>query len=272
MAYLQNLHTHTSFDHGADTPEEIVKKAIEKGFDSIGFSGHAHTYYADNTFSMSPSRTIAYKKDVERLKREYKDKIKIFLGLEFDMYSDTPQDGYDYMIGSCHYLKMGDDFVNVDHDENYYKQMIDKYFDGDGMKLAKEYFRQAAMLPKFANIDILAHFDLITKNIDRADFFDYNSKQYLSYAVEALETLYKDVKLFEVNTGGIVRGYRKTPYPLLNIVKEMKRIGFGAVITSDCHNADHLDSDFDMARDLLREAGYKEKFILTDNGFKAIEL
>ena len=272
MGYLQNLHTHTSFDHGADTPEEIVKKAISKGFDSIGFSGHAYIYYSDNTFSMSPSRTIAYKNEIERLKIEYKDKIKIFLGLEFDMYSDTPQDGYDYLIGSCHYIKIGDEFVNVDHDEAYYKVIIDKYFGGDGMKFAKEYYRQVAMLPQFAKIDILAHFDLITKNIDRADFFDYNSKEYLYYATEALETLYKDVKVFEVNTGGVVRGYRKTPYPMLNIIKEMKRIGFDAVITSDCHNADHLDSGFDSAAELLKEAGYTEKCILTDNGFEKIKL
>ncbi|MBO4468111.1 MAG: histidinol-phosphatase HisJ family protein [Clostridia bacterium] len=272
MAYLQNLHTHTSFDHGADTPEEIIKKAMQKGFDSIGFSGHSYTRYSDNTFSMSPSRTVAYKEDVKRLKLEYRDRIKIFLGLEFDMYSDTPQDGYDYLIGSCHYLKIGDNFVNVDHDEAYYKVMIDRYFGGDGMKFAKEYFRQIATFPKFAKIDILAHFDLITKNIDRADFFDYDSKEYISAAVEALETLYKDVKIFEVNTGGVVRGYRKTPYPMLNIIKEMKRIGFGAVITSDCHNADHLDSGFDTATELLKEAGYTEKYILTDNGFKAIEL
>ncbi len=272
MAYLQNLHTHTNFDHGINSPEEIVKKAIEKGFDSIGFSGHAYTFYSDKSYFMSPGKTKEYKKEVGRLKEAYKDKIKIFLGLEFDMYSDTEQDGYDYMIGSCHYIKIGNEYIGIDRDEAHYKNIIEKYFDGDGMKLAKEYFRQTAMLPQFANINILAHFDLITKNIDRASFFDYNSKEYMNSAIEALEILSKDIPVFEVNTGGIVRGYRKTPYPMLNIIKEMKRLGFGAVITSDCHDANFLDAYFGDAKELLKSAGYTEQMILTDNGFKAIEL
>ena len=272
MSYLQNLHTHTNFDHGLDSPEEVVKKAIASGFDSIGFSGHSYTSYSEYQFAMDPERTIKYKEEINRLKKEYSGKLKIFLGLEFDMYSDTPKDGYDYMIGSCHYLKIGDDYVGIDRDEAHYKNIIERYFDGDGMKLAKEYFKQVSALPQYAKIDILAHFDLITKNIDRASFFDYNSKEYMCAAIEALEVLAKDIPVFEVNTGGIVRGYRKTPYPMLNIIKEMKRLGFVATITSDCHDANYLDAYFDDAKELLKSAGYTEQMILTDNGFKAIGL
>lgn len=265
---MQNLHTHSSFDHGIDTPEEIVQKAIKTGFDSIGFSGHAYQFYCD-TFTMSPEGTIAYKKDVLRLKKKYAEKIKIYLGLEFDMYSDTPVTGYEYIIGACHYLKMGDDYVSIDRDEEHYRRIINEYFDSDGMKLVKEYYRQITFLPEYAEIDVLAHFDLITKNIDRCCFFDYNSKEYLSAAVEALTALRESIPLFEVNTGGIVRGYRKTPYPMLSLIKEMKRLGFGAIITSDCHDATYLDAYFDDAAALLREGGFEEKYILTDNGWMA---
>ncbi len=37
---LANYHTHTTYCDGKNTPEEIVLCAIEKGFTSIGFSGH----------------------------------------------------------------------------------------------------------------------------------------------------------------------------------------------------------------------------------------
>ena len=40
MNSLQNLHQHTVFCDGKDTPEEVVLTAIEKGFCGIGFSGH----------------------------------------------------------------------------------------------------------------------------------------------------------------------------------------------------------------------------------------
>ena len=38
----QNLHTHTVYCDGNDTPEEMVLTAIEKHFDILGFSGHGH--------------------------------------------------------------------------------------------------------------------------------------------------------------------------------------------------------------------------------------
>ena len=68
------------------------------------------------------------------------------------------------------------------------------------------------------------------------------------------------------------RGYKDIPYPLPFIIKEMKRCGFGAVITSDCHNAEYLDYGFAEARQLLSDCGYNETFILTDSGFKPIEI
>ena len=40
MTEKQNLHTHSSYCDGKDTPEELVLYAISAGFSSIGFSGH----------------------------------------------------------------------------------------------------------------------------------------------------------------------------------------------------------------------------------------
>ena len=221
MIYKQNLHTHSTFDDGKNPPEEMINVALAKGFDSIGFSGHAYMYYSEK-YSMSKQGTIEYRNEILRLKEKYKDKIKIYLGLEFDMFSDTDQSGYEYMLGSCHYLKIGNEFIGVDRPKEHYDQIIKEYFDGDGMKLAKEYYRQVSEYPKYAKIDILSHFDLVTRNIEKADYFDYNSKEYMSYVKESLETLKKDVNFFEVNTGVIVKGYKKTPYPLLSVIKEMK--------------------------------------------------
>ena len=45
--YKQNLHTHTTFCDGKNPAEDVVKKAIEKGFDSIGFSAHAPMSYSE---------------------------------------------------------------------------------------------------------------------------------------------------------------------------------------------------------------------------------
>ena len=67
MYQKQNLHTHSTFDDGKNPLEETVQKALDKGFDSLGFSGHAYMYYSEN-YSMSVAGTEEYKKEVLRLK------------------------------------------------------------------------------------------------------------------------------------------------------------------------------------------------------------
>ena len=70
-----------------------------------------------------------------------------------------------------------------------------------------------------------------------------------------------------MNTGAISRGYRTTPYPDPFIIKEMKRLGFGVVISSDCHQHAFMDCHFEAYKALLKECGYSERYILTKDGF-----
>ena len=271
MNSLQNLHTHTTYCDGKDTPCEMINAAIDKGFGGIGFSGHSYMFYSPS-HSMSLEGTEEYRAEISALKEKYKGKIDVFLGLEFDAYSVVDLSGYDYLIGSFHYLKIGDEYVGFDRSADEVARIINVYFGGDGMAFAKESYRQFATLTEYGSFDIIGHFDIITKNIEKQRFFDTDSKQYLGYAFEALDAMRGKIPFFEVNTGAISRGYRTTPYPMKNILKQMKEWGFGAIISSDCHDAKYLDCAFDDARELLLECGFKEKYILTQEGFSAVAL
>lgn len=268
---LQNLHTHTCYCDGADTPNEIIITALEKKFTSIGFSEHSYMNYSP-AFVKLGDKTEEYKKDVSELKERYKDRIKIYLGLEVDMYSDPDIKGYDYLIGSVHYLKCGEEYVGFDKTDTDVEHIINRYFGTDGIKYAKAYYETLAQLPQYGDFDIIGHFDIITKHSDKRNFFDTTSKEYINAAIEAAQALSGKIPFFEVNTGAIARGYRNTPYPSMPLIKELKRLGFGAVITSDCHNMTMLDCKFDDAAELLKECGFKEKYILTDSGFTAVSL
>jgi histidinol-phosphatase (PHP family) len=140
------------------------------------------------------------------------------------------------------------------------------------MAFVKCYYEHVSRLPEYYDFDIVGHFDLCYKHGQNAVFYDVESKEYKSYAIGAIEALAKKIPYFEVNTGCLSRGYKDVPYPLPFIVKEMKKHGFGAVISSDCHDANHLDCGFDEARRLLRDCGYNETFILTDSGFEPIKI
>jgi len=269
MENLQNLHTHSTFCDGIDTPEQMVNIAISKGFSGIGFSGHSYMHYAKD-HSMSLDGTEEYKKEVLRLKKAYADKIDVFLGLEFDMYSEIDLSGYEYLIGDVHYLKIGSEYVGFDRKAEVVKSVIEDYFDGDGMKFALRYYEEFSKVPQYGNFDIIGHYDLITKNLDTMTLFDADCKEYYNAAFSAMEALKGKIPLFELNTGAIARGYRKTPYPSVPLIKMFREMGFGAIITSDCHDGQYLDIGFEDCRKLLAECGFTERYILTNNGFSAV--
>lgn len=266
MMYPQNLHTNSTFCDGKDDPESTVKRALELGFTGIGFSEHSSMPYSPE-YSMSKENTVRYKQTINELKERYHDQIDVFCGLEFDMYSDDDQKGYDYMIGSMHYLKRGHEYIGFDRPVPVVQGIINEHFGGDGLRLAEAYYEDLCRLPEYGNFDIVGHFDLIAKH---KGLFDTESSRYRAAALEAVHTLARSIPVFEVNTGAISRGYRDAPYPAPFILKELKALGCGVTISSDCHDNRYLDCAFAEALELVRSCGFEEVWILTKDGFKAI--
>ena len=264
--YTQNLHTHGTFCDGKDDYEATVLRAMELGFTSIGFSGHSYMSYSP-AYSMSVEGTEEYKKVVRALAKKYEGQIDVLCGIEFDMYSEDPLVGYDYIIGSVHYLKLDGKYVGFDRSADEVQSVIDEYFGGDGLKFAKKFYETVCELPKYAKFDIVGHFDQITKNIEKRKFFDTTSKEYRNYALEALHTVAESCNVFEINTGAISRGYRTTPYLEPFLLREIKSIGGGIVISSDCHDNRYLDIHFDESLELARSCGFTEVLTLEKNGF-----
>lgn len=268
----QNLHIHSTYVDGKDTPEEMILIAIERGFDSIGFSEHSYLPYSTFPHQLTETDMVRYQEEIRALKAKYKENIDIFCGLEFDFYSEVPTDGFDYLIGSVHYLDICGSIATFDRGLPETQRYIDTYFDGDGMGFAKKYFGTVARLPEKKPFDILGHFDLLTKNNEAGKWIDVSSKAYLDAGFEAIDALKGKIPLFEVNTGAIGRGYKTAPYPQMEFLQEFYRQGFGVVITSDCHNKNFIDYFYQGAEDLIRTAGFRTKWILTESGFQEVAL
>ena len=266
---LQNLHTHTTYCDGKDSVEEMIIAAYNMSFDSIGFSSHSFM----KGCSLPESIIENYKSEIADLKVKYADKIDVFCGLECEMCGNTNLSGFDYLIGAVHYLKCGEELFTFDlGNVKDVKQVIERYFGGNGMAYAKTYYRDLAKLPQTGKFDIIAHFDLITKFNEKEQLFDENAKEYRWAAIEAAEQLAGEIPYFEVNTGAIAKRYRTSPYPATFLLQELKRLGFGAVISSDCHDSKKLACGLQEAEDLLKSCGFKERFILTKKGFIPVEI
>lgn len=265
---LQNLHTHTVFCDGKDTPEEMILAAISKGFDSLGFSSHAPTEIKDDCEMTDVSEYI---KCISELKNKFSDRIKLHLGIELDYYSKNLEyiDRFDYSISSAHYavLKNGT-VVSYDHSAKRTEKHIKEDFSGDGLAYARSYFETVSSLEPKTDISFAGHFDLVTKFSEiRPDLFDTRSAEYRSYAIDALRTLSHKFDFFELNTGAISRGMRQTPYPAPFILDEMRKLGIKLVISSDCHRKEMLDCGFAEAREYAKAHGFSELYFLNESGF-----
>lgn len=273
MKYRQNLHTHSTFCDGKDAPESTVLRAIELGFDAIGFSGHSSQ--TGSVYAMDYQKLPDYKKEIFRLKDKYKDKIKVYCGLEEDLYNIDDTDGYEYVIGAVHYVKKDGERVAIDvSSANSLKEKVDKYFDGNYLKIAKEYYENICRLHTDLHhkMDFVAHFDIVAKFFETGDFIDQDNKIYRGYALDALHFLNSKGYPIEINTGGCSRGYRTIPYPAPFILKEFNKMGGRILITSDCHDNTKLDYMFDTSINLAKECGFKEVQIFDGKEFKPIPI
>ena len=248
----------------------MIERAIELGFDSLGFSGHAPSFFYNG--EEVEKNHLEYRCEVKKLKEEYKDRIKIFLGIELDRFSEGKVDDfkYDYRIGSVHHAYIDGYDVAFDRSPEASRKALVEVFDGDKNAYARAYFETLADMPNHIDADIVGHFDVLTKFKEKApDILDDESQEYRHLALETLHALRGSFDFFEVNTGAMGRGHRHEPYPASFILDEMKSLKCKLLITSDCHNSRFLDTGFDLARQIVRAHGFTELYYLTDNGFVA---
>ena len=241
---LLDYHIHTNFSDGNNSPEEMVQKAIQMGLKQIGFSDHSYTFF-DESYCMKKDKIREYITTVNELKVKYKDKISILLGIEQDYYSTEPTDEYDYVIGSVHYVKKDGKYIPVDENTEILKNSEKELFGGDMYALVELYYETVSDIVAKTNADIIGHFDLITKFLEKEKLFDENDKRYISAYKSAVDNLIKYDVPFEINTGAISRGYRTTPYPSAKTREYITKKGGRFILSSDAHDKKDICFGFD---------------------------
>lgn len=231
---LNNYHTHSRYVDGRDRPEEMIRQAIALGCEELGFSEHAYVPFDD--CCMTPESTEAYKREIRALGEKYADRIRILLGVEQDYYSPLPTEDYAYVIGSVHYLYRDGVYLTVDHTREKQIRFVREHYDGDCYAFAEHYYKMVGEIFDRTHCDIVGHFDLVTKFNEDGSLFDTSHPRYRAAALAALDRLCECPVIFEINTGAIARGYRKTPYPEAFLLEELRRRKKPLILSSDCHD------------------------------------
>ena len=271
-----NYHMHSNFSDGKADPEEYVKAAIEKGFVSIGFTEHGPTKFKKH-WELNPERVDEYFAEIKRLKEFYADRIEIYCGLELDFLpgiesNDFYEHELDYRIGSIHYFFDDEDIYGIDCRFEDFKKTVFDYFSGDVKKMVCEFYSRITQMVEKFRPEIIGHFDLIKINNTQNQFFHEGESWYKDEVMKVLEYISSKGTMLDVNTGGITRGFLTDPYPSAWAIREAASLKIPVTLNSDAHSPEHIDGNFELVTQILKDAGYREKMILRGGKWESVNL
>ncbi len=274
---LTNLHSHTTFSDGKNTPEEMVRMAIEKNIKVLGFSDHSPVPFY-SFWNMKNELLNEYILEIKMLKEKYRDYIQIYLGMEMDYiekYTDFNAPilkNMDYKIGSIHYLKKYSDgkIFNYDISKAEFCYGLKNIFDDNIRNLVKYYFYQISEMILSEKPNFVGHFDLIAKFNKYKFFFDDSERWYINTVNEALDVVKQTDTILEVNTRGYYKQLTLNFYPSYEILKRCRRMKIPIIVNADSHCTEELDKSLKSAYSLLQEIGYQELRVLYDNKWQNI--
>ena len=251
-----NYHTHSTWCDGKDAPEDVVRAAIEKGFDAIGFSSHALLPISD-PWTLQPDTVAAYVADVRALAEKYKDRIRVLCGIEADFISGLVRSDRsvyapfhpDYLIGSIHEVVAGGVRIPVDHKPELLAEGIARSFDGDAQAFVRAYFAAEREMATTCDFDIIGHPDIIRKFNGVLRYFNESSDWYNEELRLTADAFAASGKIVEVNTGGIARGWIDDAYPSSTFRALLRERGVRFILSSDAHAAAAIDCAFDRFAD-----------------------
>lgn len=254
-----NYHTHTyRCGHALKClDEEYVIKAIENNYSELGFTEHAMFSDIYNEYGMRPpySDLEEYIETIKSLKEKYKDKIKIFVGMEceyFNEYYDELKElldskKLDYLIFGNHYVAHKKGAIYTPNE----LFNTDKYFDA--------YIDRAKEAMESKLFTIFAHPDFLYFTFNKWDSYIENRYK------EVLEIAKRNNVYIELNLGGIRRGIKhyedgdRYPYPYSPLWKLIKEVGNKVVIGVDSHNPNEFDDyeEYQKGVDFAKEHNIK---------------
>jgi len=241
-----DYHMHTLLSDGANSHEEMILSAIEKGFDEIGFSDHFCIRQRVN-WAVTKEGIATLEKKIDEMRKKFGNQINILFGLEVDYFPEMEEElrktlqqhDFDYVIGSVHFL---DDW-NFDTDKSRNSEYKPDY-------LYEWYFTELQKAAKSKLFDYMAHPDLIKKHriwpdSPKTDLFRETAKVFASSGVA-----------FEVNTSGKDRPCGEF-FPGKELLTELFKAGVPVTLGSDSHKAEQIGRHFEEAKNLLHETGYQ---------------
>ncbi|MCG3417630.1 histidinol-phosphatase HisJ family protein [Oceanobacillus jordanicus] len=263
--YLTDYHHHTdnSFDSKASM-DKVCSEAIKKGINEICFTEH----YAVNpnlpTYGHMDFQR--YFNQIEQVRNKYGKHLVIKAGIELcephlmmDTYREVLQElELDFILGSVH---------------NINEIKLRKFMSGKTpVEVYQSYFNEVFSLVSNADIDVIAHLDLMKRYaIEAKGNYDFNyfRKDLERILIKAIE---RGIGL-EINTSGISNVKVNEAFPNIDVLKLYHSLG-GQILTigSDSHLAETVGAHLKDALSIAKEAGFEYIYTFEQRQPKRIKI
>ncbi|WP_461816071.1 histidinol-phosphatase HisJ family protein [Faecalimonas sp.] len=245
-----DFHMHTNFSTDACTiPQDMIEEAICKGLSRICITDHMDQDYSEEgtQFVFPPEKYFSMMK---RLREKYSSQIDVRIGVEMGLQPHlktfindfVSKYTFDFVIGSVHLIDGKDPHFKIENfrtDREIYQRGFEQILE---------------CVEKDMDFDVLGHMDYVVRYGKEKIYFYQEYKEIID---QILYSLISQGKGIELNTAGLKYGLAFAhPHP--QILKRYKELG-GEIITvgSDAHEPKHIAYQFDRAKELLEECGFK---------------
>lgn len=278
MCSLHGGHSREFCDHGADTLEAMLERAVELGFTVFGVSEHAprrdprYLYPRETGWGWDVAKLDElfdlYAARVAELAERFADRLVVLRGFEAET---VPEDDYeavmgelrarpglDYVVGSVHWL--GTDLIPLPPGPEL-EALVARH--GGTVPMMLTYYAQVARMVERLRPEVLGHIDLIVGGDAHLAALDSPP---LRRAVGAVLERCRDAgTILDVNQGALRRGLPH-PHPAPWIVGLARKMGVGFCFGDDSHSVEQVGEGLPEARTYLLDLGVDVLTTLTRRG------
>ena len=281
MIPAYNLHQHSKFSDGKETPGKYAEKALETGFWAICFTEHSPLPF-DTPFSLKKEEVNNYVTSIDRLKEEYKNRLEIYRALEMDFIPQMSDNfdfwrksvNADYLIGSVHLVKPPHAnrlWFTDGPDPAVYDLGIKKLFDNNVKKAVTRFYTQTLEMIETQKFEIIGHFDKV-KMHNNGRLFKENEKWYLILIDKVIDLIKQKNLIVEINTRGLYKKRYNGLFPGGIALKKVKQKNIPVIISSDAHKPDEINLCFEHAVNELINEGFKSVMCLKNGTWQEVPL
>lgn len=258
---LHGGHSGQYCDHARDTLADIVAAYHEAEFECVGLTEHMPPFgddglYPDEvalgrTTGWMEARFALYVSEARGLAREYKDRMRILVGMESEWYPGCAQwvadlrryHALDYVVGSVHHVRG----VCFDFSAEAYDRA--SAMCGGRIRMYAAYFDEQLEMLRETRPEVVGHFDLI-----RLHDPDYLQTLALPEVWERVMRNLKWIRdaaaILDINARALLKGQAE-PYVCAPILEAAAKLEIGVVYGDDAHGVTDVGFGLKQVEEML---------------------